>query len=91
MEVTFMFGWGYECAGFWWILPIFMFIMIIACIFMMRRFCMSGWSFSGRKTQKLSTESAEDILKRRYALGEINRKEYVEMEETISQNKRRQP
>jgi uncharacterized membrane protein len=90
MEVTFMFGWE-QCWGFWWIFPIFMFIMIVGCIFMMRRIsCMSGWRFPGGRNRWYSADPAEEILRRRYALGEIDQKEYEEMKETISQdNKRR--
>ena len=36
-------GWEHGFASFWWLFPILMFVMIIACIFMMRGCsCMSG-------------------------------------------------
>ncbi len=82
-----MYGWGYGCAGFWWIIPLFIFIMIIACIFMMRGCsCMSGWRFQGGRSRRFSGDSAEEILNKRYALGEIDRKQYEEIKERISRN-----
>jgi len=81
-----MFGWAYGYAGFWWIIPLFIFIMIIACIFMMRGCsCMSGWRYSGKGSRRFSTDSAEEILNKRYALGEIDEKKYEEMKNKIFQ------
>jgi uncharacterized membrane protein len=69
-------GWEHGFASFWWIFPIFIFVMIIACIFMMRGCsCMSG----RRSFRRFSDDSPEEILKKRYALGEIDRKEYEEI------------
>lgn len=80
-----MFG----CAGFWWIFPIFIFILIFACIFMMRGCsCMSGRRFSGGRTRRFSADSAEEVLDKRYALGEIDRKEYEEIKNKISRDEK---
>lgn len=69
--------WGWS---FWWIFPLFIIVMVIFCIFMMRRFgCMSSGHFMGKESLKPSVDSAEEILKRRYDLGEITKKEYEEM------------
>ena len=75
-----MSGWEQGYTGFWWIFPIFMFIMIFICIFMMR-----GCSCIPRRrnSRRFSDDSAEEILKERYARGEINRKEYEEMKSGI--------
>ncbi len=84
-----MFGWEHSYAGCWWIFPIFIFIMIIACIFMMRGCsCMSGRHFPGGRTRRFSADSAEEILNKRYALGEIGQKEYEEIKNKISQDEK---
>jgi len=71
---------GYEfCGGYWWIFPL---VMIILCFVFMRR-CMSkrmcGWS-SGSGFG----ESALDVLNKRYAKGEIDRKEYEEKKRELT-------
>jgi uncharacterized membrane protein len=84
-----MFGWEHGCAGFWWIFPIFIFILIIACIFMMRGCsCMSGWHSPGGRTGWFSADMAEEILNKRYALGEIDQKEYEEIKNKIFQDEK---
>jgi putative membrane protein len=81
---------GYEgvwCGfGWWWIFPI---VMIVLCIFMMRgRMCsMMGWptSRSADGTGPIaSSDSAGEILDKRYALGEISKEEYEEKKKDIS-------
>ena len=82
---------GYEplWAGFewWWIVPI---AMIVLCFFMMRGRvgCMTGWSTSRRVTDTRpigSSDSAREILDKRYALGEISKEEYLEKKGDIEQ------
>ncbi len=82
---------GYETfwAGFewWWLFPV---AMIVLCVFMMRRRmgCMMGWptSRSGNETYAIdSSDSARDILDKRYALGEISKEEYEEKRKDIGQ------
>lgn len=72
------------CLGFewWWVIPIVMVIMMILCFFMMRRgmsciMCGPSSNTSG-PFWKSGTESARDILDKRYARGEIGREEYEE-------------
>ncbi len=80
-----MSGWEYGIAGFWWLIPLFIFIMIIACVFMMRGCsCMSGSRYPGGRSRRFSADSPEEILKKRYALGEIDRKQYEEIKERIT-------
>jgi uncharacterized membrane protein len=75
-----MFGWEHGFPSFWWIFTIFIFVMIIACMFMMRGCsCM----FGRRNLRRFSGDSAEEILKKRYSIGEIDQKEYEEMKAGI--------
>jgi len=46
---------------------------------------MSGWRYSGKGSRRFSTDSAEEILNKRYALGEIDEKKYEEMKNKIFQ------
>ena len=73
---------GYEAfwTGFewWWIFPL---AMIVLCLFMMRgrMGCMMCGPSSRRSTDTHaigSSDSAEEILDKRYALGEISKEEY---------------
>lgn len=85
-----MFGCEHGCPSFWWIGPIFLFILIIGCIFIMRGCsCMSGWHFPGGRTRRFTDKSATEILDKRYALGEIDRKEYEEMKNLILQGEKK--
>jgi putative membrane protein len=73
-----MLGWEGFGYAFWWIFPI---IMIVSCLFMMR-----GWiGCMGARSRSGSSDSAVEILNKRYALGEIDKKEYDEKKRTISQ------
>lgn len=77
--------WGYEnfCLGFgwWWIIPVAMIIMCALCFFMMRgsgRFMACG-PFSRMSPDAFwsgRSESAKEILDKRYARGEIEKEEY---------------
>jgi len=80
---------GYESFAFgdwWWIFPI---VMMIVCFFMMRgRMC---GMMRGHDTQdttdphrSASSDSAREILDKRYALGEISKEEYEEKKRDIT-------
>ncbi len=84
--------WGYDgvCYGFgwWWIIPIAMILMFALCFFMMRgrMGCMPCGPFS--RTSKDSfwngrSETAKEILDRRYAAGEIGKEEYEDKKRDI--------
>ncbi len=79
---------GFENIGsFWWIFPV---IMIVLCLFMMRG-CMGsmigGCSPRSRSDRRrsISSDSAMEVLNKRYTLGEINKDEYEEKKIAISQ------
>ena len=69
----------------WWILPV---AMIVLCFFMMRgrmgcvMSCPSSWRSKDSQTID-SSDSAREILDRRYALGEISKEEYEEKRKDI--------
>jgi putative membrane protein len=68
--------------GFWWLMPIGMIIfwgLIIWGIVALVR-----WNRHGHQVMTSSSESALEILKTRYAKGEINKEEYEEKKKTIS-------
>jgi putative membrane protein len=65
---------GLEFSSFpWWIFPI---LMIIFCIFFMRRGC--GRMMCGFSDSNGTGESAIEILNKRHAKGELDQREYEE-------------
>jgi putative membrane protein len=78
--------WGCDgwCLGFgwWWLIPVAMLIMVVLCFFMMRgrMSCMvcGPSSLTDESFRKPRSESAREILDKRYARGEIGKEEYEE-------------
>jgi putative membrane protein len=68
-----MMNWGYGMG--WWIFPLVMIVvMIILCfLFLGRRGGRSSWCGFG---EQKDTETPLDILKKRYAKGEISKEEF---------------
>ena len=71
--------------SFWWIFPL---LMMLLCFFMMRRrwgSMMCGFGARGRDWPPVKgTESAMDILDKRYASGDIDQAEYEEKKQTLA-------
>jgi len=82
-----MYDSGLTNFSFWWIIPV---IMMILCFFMMRgrrSIMMRGCGSRGvDHRQTRVTDSAIDILNKRYASGEINKEEYEEKKRTLSES-----
>jgi uncharacterized membrane protein len=75
----FAYGGVWNGLSWWWLIPI---AMMILCFLMMRgrRVCMTGWPGS-----RHVSDSAREILDKRYGLGEISKEEYEEQKRAISQ------
>jgi len=90
--------WWHEAHGhsFWWIFPLMFFvIMIVMFIFMMRRGCMgcmwrdrmmdkSEFHDAMKRSMGEHSETALEILDKRYARGEIDKQEYEEKKAAIT-------
>ena len=77
---------GYEFFySYWWIFPL---MMIIFCIFFMRRGCggmMCGFgSHTGDTFHSGTGKSGLEILDKRFAQGEINEDEYEEKKRKLT-------
>jgi uncharacterized membrane protein len=72
--------------SYWWVFLLF--LMVLCCVGMKGRkgFGICGSRSWGTGTREIHpTDSAIDILDKRYALGEISREEYEERKRTIGQ------
>ncbi len=82
-----MYGSELSNFSFWWVFPI---LMMILCFLMMRgRRGSMMCGFGSRAADGQQTEvadSAQDILDRRYAAGEINKDEYEEKKRTLTES-----
>ena len=76
-----MFGSEFHGFFFWWIFPL---VMIVLCFFMMRGRMMGGRDTQGAGDRMEASDSAMEILDKRYALGEINKEEYEEKKRAIT-------
>jgi len=77
--------WVWHWSGMW-IFPmvIFTLMIIFMFIFIGRRGCRPPWWYSERHYDKTEgTDSALEILKKRYAKGEITKEEFEEMKKSI--------
>ena len=80
-----MYGSAFYCDSWWWIVPI---IMMVLCLLIMRgRWGSMMCGFGPRNMdsrQTRGTDSAMEILDRRYASGEIDTVEYEERKRTLT-------
>jgi uncharacterized membrane protein len=69
--------------SFWWIFPV---IMIALCFFMMRGrkgTMMCGFGSRNSNRHISDSDSAKEILEKRFALGELDQKEYEEKKNVL--------
>ncbi len=80
-----MYGTEFSHFSFWWIIPI---LMMVLCFLIMRGrrgSMMCGFGSRGIDSQQTRTsDSAKDILDKRYASGEINLEEYEKKKITLT-------
>lgn len=79
---------GYNFS-FWWLFPL---VMVVLCFLMMRgrkgsMMCGCGSSDETNHPEN-SHDSAEDILNKRYARGEIDKEEYQQKKRILNQDNR---
>jgi len=82
-----MYGSEFFSFSLWWICPI---LMIAMCFLMMRGrrgSMMCGFGFRDKYRRHISTsDSATDILDKRYASGEIDKEEYEGRKRTLTKS-----
>jgi uncharacterized membrane protein len=74
-------------SSLWWLCPV---LMIVVCFFMMRGRrgrMLCGFGFPDRGSRHISaSDSAAEILNKRYASGEIDTEEYEEKKRTLTRS-----
>ena len=79
-----MYGSELSNFSFWWVFPV---LMMILCFLMMRGrrgSMMCGFGSRGIDSEQTRvSDSAIDILDKRYASGEINKEKYEEIKRTL--------
>ena len=76
-----MMGWGYGLGWLWTILMLAFWIAVIVGIFFLIRFLVKSSGPGSREVK--SEDSALEIIKKRYARGEINKEEFEEKKRDI--------
>lgn len=73
---------GYGMGGFGWLFMVFFWIVVFVLIFYFIKVLTQRRT--GSEPHRNSRESADEILKKRYARGEISLEEYEQMKKNIS-------
>jgi len=82
--------WPEWCAGGMWIFPIIGMAVMLICVYLIfgRREGPSCWSNNNDSQDRLrDSETPLDILKKRYARGEITKEQFQEMKKEIEGNR----
>lgn len=74
---------GYGMGGFGWLFMVLFWIIVFVLIFYFIKVLAQKGTDS--ESQRNTGESAEEILKKRYARGEISREEYEQIKKDLSQ------
>ncbi len=74
-------GWGFGMAGFWNIIMLAFWVAVIVGIIFLIRWLVVSTGGPGRSAR--SEDSALEILKRRYARGEVNKEEFEEKKRAL--------
>ena len=81
-----MYSSEFLCSSWWWVWPV---LMVAMCFIMMRKWkgpMMCGFGHQRRHRPHFnSSDSASDILDKRYAAGDINQAEYEEKKRKLVQ------
>ncbi len=72
------YGWGSGMALGWILMAIFWILVILGIIYVVK------FTWGGQERRQYPRESALDILKRRYASGEISKEEFEQMKKDIT-------
>ena len=76
-----MWGWGHPMGWLWMVMMgLFWVALIVAVIFLVRWLLLST---GGRSREPLGEESPLEILKKRYARGEIDKQEFEEKKKDL--------
>ena len=79
-------GWDHGMGGGGWLMMVVFWVLVILGVFLVARFLLgrSGSSL-GRSARNAGggAETSLDVLKRRYARGELSREEYLRMKEDL--------
>jgi len=80
-----MYASEFTCISLWWLFPI---VMMILCFFMMRNRRGMGMCCFGPRNiandQTAESDSAIEILDKRYASGEIDNEEYQDKKQKLT-------
>ena len=77
---------GYFWGGGMWLFPLLMFVIVVAAIYLIfgrGRFAPPWYDNDRNYRRDDSSDKALDILKQRYARGEINKEEFEEKKRTL--------